>query len=799
MPGREHHRSRSSIFSKVPFKPLSTINDGFADRSVTPSTSDSGNTSKPRRHLSKSSGQLSSLSNEYYQNSTNDAPSPLLTQLDSARQSTSDSNPPSPTPGSPAPGSRPSLTLSRKSIFGSLRGLRYSEDETPPGSAVSTSSRSSSFHWRDFGSKEESKDYIDIGRNRTVLHHAEVVTNSSLFWKKREYLVLTETHLIRFKSQGKAAEIFHSISPYPGRSGSVRYSQAPVLEHDDQGSTPSEDSGDKATAIPLNRVVAAFPPVTSDESKTLYALDIHYLEHEQASCLTIQLSDALTRDTWSSLIRCAADRARLVDISPIPIKLLEHAAQYVERERDYDRTRFWIYKVIKRAQVRASNTDDETQAVNKIGDLACFLVIGLHKIHIITIPRSSAPQAGQSQMLSETRDGVSFGILNVEWMLVRTDSDTFTLGCRKTFQKPVEFQLVCGAGADIARQLRQCYRSLTPLWQSRPATFLIPDDDDVDEEIQSIQTATDGDLACFDRTLMAFCACLDVNASDIRYTVIYDVEDAPRFELLSPDKRRGPGGEQYSGAELLAILRSLRFVEQFQSISFARISFGNLHRMVDYHDRDELYSGASFHEFMEWPTSWKPNTTVVITELRAIAMTNLRLRRVDFSSCIKTSSHFPQFSNELSCDFIEAIAPLCRTQSTNVDWLTLNHISLINRDVDFLCDILSEKSSHLRGLELNGARIGEELVDKLLGSVAAQESTLEVLDIAKNKARLVPATISRQLAPLYLLRKLDLSVATMVSDGSPLLPLNVLSTWRLEELRLGHMVLDDVTIKNLCG
>jgi len=83
--------------------------------------------------------------------------------------------------------------------------------------------------------------------------------------------------------------------------------------------------------------------------------------------------------------------------------------------------------------------------------------------------------------------------------------------------------------------------------------------------------------------------------------------------------------------------------------------------------------------------------------------------------------------------------------------------------------------------------------------VAAQESTLQVLDIAKNKARLVPTTIARQLGPLYLLRKLDLSVATMVPDGSPLLPLNVLSTWRLEELRLGHMVLDDVTIKNLCG
>jgi len=38
---------------------------------------------------------------------------------------------------------------------------------------------------------------------KSVLHHGEVQTTSGMFRKKREYLVLTDTHLIRFKSQSR--------------------------------------------------------------------------------------------------------------------------------------------------------------------------------------------------------------------------------------------------------------------------------------------------------------------------------------------------------------------------------------------------------------------------------------------------------------------------------------------------------------------------------------------------------------------------------------------------------------------
>lgn len=101
----------------------------------------------------------------------------------------------------PVPAARPRPQLPNRgngkrasSVFGSLRSSKYYEDE--PLSATTTRT-SMGF---DFP--------IDETHSRHVLQHGEVQTSSSMFRKKKEYLVLTETHLIRFKSQSKASDAF---------------------------------------------------------------------------------------------------------------------------------------------------------------------------------------------------------------------------------------------------------------------------------------------------------------------------------------------------------------------------------------------------------------------------------------------------------------------------------------------------------------------------------------------------------------------------------------------------------------
>lgn len=98
--------------------------------------------------------------------------------------------------------SSPRLTVSRgnvkraSSVFSSFRAYKNGEDDEP---LSATSTRASTFFGEFLG---------DDVRDRQVLQHGEVQTSSSMFRKKKEYLVLTERHLIRFKTHTKAAEAF---------------------------------------------------------------------------------------------------------------------------------------------------------------------------------------------------------------------------------------------------------------------------------------------------------------------------------------------------------------------------------------------------------------------------------------------------------------------------------------------------------------------------------------------------------------------------------------------------------------
>lgn len=85
------------------------------------------------------------------------------------------------------------------SIFGSLRSFKSLDDFDDPGTA--TSGHAPSEHYA------ETSDSAGRSSNN-VLCHGEVQTSSSMFRKRREYLVLTETHIYKLKSQQTACEMF---------------------------------------------------------------------------------------------------------------------------------------------------------------------------------------------------------------------------------------------------------------------------------------------------------------------------------------------------------------------------------------------------------------------------------------------------------------------------------------------------------------------------------------------------------------------------------------------------------------
>ena len=116
---------------------------------------------------------------------------------------TSPSPLPSPSRARPVLNPRPGQNRPVSSVFGSLRSFRsIHEDEAPPPqpptTITTTSSKSPSLNWPDME--------LVNSQPKLVLHHGEVQTSSSMFRKKKEYLALTETHILRYKSQAKASE-----------------------------------------------------------------------------------------------------------------------------------------------------------------------------------------------------------------------------------------------------------------------------------------------------------------------------------------------------------------------------------------------------------------------------------------------------------------------------------------------------------------------------------------------------------------------------------------------------------------
>jgi len=181
-----------------------------------------------------------------------------------------------------------------------------------------------------------------------------------------------------------------------------------------------------AAGIPLEQVVAVYQP---EDLRQSTSLDVSYLDKDsgQGTTLAMQFLYTEERDTWSTAIRTAADRARLLDTDPIQIRQAEYAARVVEREQDYDVSNFTIYKVVMRGATRTSgrsSTDETSKASATVG----FLVIGMHKVHLIPLPKPTGRFSSPS--LVELNDGGSFGILSLTRVAVNSIDDSFSLTFR---------------------------------------------------------------------------------------------------------------------------------------------------------------------------------------------------------------------------------------------------------------------------------------------------------------------------------------------------------------------------------
>jgi hypothetical protein len=303
-----------------------------------------------------------------------------------------------------------------------------------------------------------------------------------------------------------------------------------------------------------------------------------------------------------------------------------------------------------------------------------------------------------------------------------------------------------------------------------------------------------------DRTLIGYCVAYGVQPENISYQISYPDEDSPRFELLRPIGLRR---DQYTVHELLAVMRALRYNETFSGISFKDVHLDIINNLFDEHGSEHVCTKTKRGTYARMDVDELERSSLLVQEIRALALTNRNLRRLDFSNCItKRPADSTTLDSRVSkmdsgCGIVEALFPLCKYQTTNVDWIALNGIRLGETDLDYLVAAAVERACHLRALELSGCGLTDRALSLILDSLRPQESTLEALTLASNPFRLSPTMFDSQIGVFAYLTKLDLSHVARTSGPEALISVETFQVLRLQELILSGTSLNAAMVESI--
>lgn len=661
------------------------------------------------------------------------------------------------------------------SILGNFRNSLYSsqEDDDDDGNLERVTSKNS---------VHSTASTPNVIYGTKVLNHGEIQTAGGVFRKKSAYFVLTDTHLVRFKSQERALDTFPSIPSSIGRASTMRHSRMSSSGSLHELHTLS--SGESHHGIDLHDIISVWRP---EDAKPYFSVEIDYSDDEasNAGSMTLQLYDPNEADVWTSSIRTAVTNARLAEPRPYAQYLQDYTTRALDQEGDYEPSKFLMFKVIQR--MRRSGPNSSSEDLTKMSSMASILAIGAHKVHLIPFPRSSRTASNTS--LSDL-NVTSYALMTLTQLNVHERDDAFSLNFRLPFRQYQTLSLASSLVSDIALNIRNSADFLRPLWLEAPFTWNVPSG--LDEEIWDIPTFEEVDQGYF-RTLIAYCAAYGVDVSRIRYTVHEDCEDAPAFELLSPTDRDRP---KYTALELLAIMRALRYNESFTTLDFRNISLDVLHTLRDRYGNDHVPWSTKSGEPLNIID--QENSTLLVQEVRALAVKSRRLRRLDFSYCVtRRQPKDDENIQDPGCGICEALFPLCAKQWTNVDWIVLDGIQLTDVDVDYIFSAALDKSCHFRALNVGYCGLNDRNMHTLLQALSFQDATMESIDLSGNLARQNPKDLNDHLGQLGFVRRLNLSIITRTSGSDSLLKAEILGAWKLVELRLSRTTLNAETVDAL--
>lgn len=275
-----------------------------------------------------------------------------------------------------------------------------------------------------------------------VLDYGEVQTSNAGWRRTSEFFVLTESYILRYRNEKKAAADFSMLVPTSShmrhRRGSQSASSLQGMLQSSSTDSPSELSGEKLNRIPLVDIISVQVMKDGDSRVTI---EVTWLPQAalHASNLAIQLDRENGKphflENLSDLARQNIIRQDAF-LSQAHLRVV-HDALEASKESVSEIDSYNIHKVVRRRANLAKGSAQLSldDLATKDPPVVAFLVLSNHKIHFIPLSKNSRKACG---------------VVTLRHAIVSSRDDSFDLIFR--------YVLVPGSLHDIDQL--QCYVAL---------------------------------------------------------------------------------------------------------------------------------------------------------------------------------------------------------------------------------------------------------------------------------------------------------------------------------------------------
>lgn len=605
-----------------------------------------------------------------------------------------------------------------------------------------------------------------------------------------DYIVLTDQCLSKFTSFEAARVIYPQLTaqeePTLGRSTS----SASI-------SSKTNAAAENRLEVPLAAVVAVF---VDSHAATPNVLEVWWSSPApRLACCRVQLpfNSAKDRDDWLVLLHraCRQKMRQSPNSGAVPDNVrhrINHVIHAAEKIRD-DAPKLPIFPVVRRAGTAPKSPADEiTNSVD--GGPSFYLALGPFNCYLVEILRSDHGTPPSDLMTKVTIYGAV--TLSRFQATVATHQQTFSMTFRVPFGKETRLTLASVHYRRIIETVMKTDRILKPTWPQHLQQAIF----DIRGLSPPLQLTSGNDLGGLDISLPAYCAGFQVPVPD--WAIDWNTPSHPCFRLK-------PANEPYSPLQLIAVFRALRYNGFFKAVSFADVDLSplaNKHDFGQYGD-SVVYASANRVRMPEDLYDIMAQASVLEQEIHSLLFASDSLRSLNLSNTLGLYHHktrqrrkVPRSSEELekmTSQMLRPIMELMKRQLSHCHSIALSSNPIAAEDVDELRDVLSLPNLRLRRLELADCGLADFGLSDVWTALDNQAETLEIVDLSNNQGTVRFEIICNALSHMSGVTKLSIARNVRLATELSLFDDEALLTWRLQELDLSGIVLNDATVQSV--